>query len=309
MSGPESGRKIHLQSGQVAQFGRTEWADFSFPHDAQMSDVHFLVEVLPIGCRIRDLQSASGTLVDGEAVAETALSAGTRITAGRTAFHVELIGDTLRDTVSLRGSLRTEAGFLGTAAAVERVGPTAAEICRKYEVDDAAMSLLRPTQSADDFLQVLVDAGLLRDAMRFHAHRLPKREAVWWACLCVRHGGSQLSPNDQTAIDVAEAWVHDPTDDQARACEAAAESLRYETAAGWAAAAAFWSGTTIAPPGLEPVPPPDHLTGTAVAASLILAGIADAAAQASARYAEFLKLGTGISRGEHLWTQSPGKAG
>ena len=36
-AGPHAGRKVLLRSGQIARIGRTEWADFSFPRDADLA--------------------------------------------------------------------------------------------------------------------------------------------------------------------------------------------------------------------------------------------------------------------------------
>ena len=37
VEGREQGRRISLRPGQSARFGRTEEADYCFPHDAEMS--------------------------------------------------------------------------------------------------------------------------------------------------------------------------------------------------------------------------------------------------------------------------------
>ena len=45
-----------------------------------------------------------------------------------------------------------------------------------------------------------MDAHEYTDAVRFLAHALPKREAVWWACLCVRKAaGANPPPPAQAA--------------------------------------------------------------------------------------------------------------
>lgn len=100
VSGPHSGRKLVVRSGYVVQVGRTEWADFVLPEDGQLSGVHFVVECGPRDCRLRDLQSANGTRVNGKKIAEASLGEGDQVDAGQTRFvvHVE---DAAPPTVSL----------------------------------------------------------------------------------------------------------------------------------------------------------------------------------------------------------------
>ncbi|MEX2188694.1 MAG: FHA domain-containing protein [Pirellulales bacterium] len=92
VAGPERGRTVRMASREVRQFGRTDWADTSFPHDAKMSQVHFSLETDGKICRIRDLDSSNGTQVNGEAIAEHVLADGDRIAAGETTFLVCIEG-------------------------------------------------------------------------------------------------------------------------------------------------------------------------------------------------------------------------
>ena len=62
---------------------------------------------------------------------------------------------------------------------------TAEEVCHRYPASDEAKGLLRPDLTPRQYLDLLVENGHPADACQFLAHALPKREAVWWACLCV----------------------------------------------------------------------------------------------------------------------------
>lgn len=93
-SGPSAGKRIPLQSGQVAQFGRTEWADFSFPQDSEMSDVHFALECHRDRCVVCDLNSASGTRLNDQSVTRANCRNGDQIRAGQTTFTVFCQGAT-----------------------------------------------------------------------------------------------------------------------------------------------------------------------------------------------------------------------
>ncbi len=134
--------------------------------------------------------------------------------------------------------------------------------------------------------------------MRLVAHALPKREAVWWACMCARAvPDAALSPNDAEALERAEQWVRRPDDAARRAAMAAAERTKFDSPEAWAAVAAFWSGGSMAPEGQPPVPPPDHLTGTAVTGAVILASVRIKPERQPGRFVRFLGSARDIATG------------
>jgi hypothetical protein len=90
-TGPGAGRKILLGPRQTVKIGRTEWADYPFPADGQMSGVHCSIETDDAGCFLKDLQSANGTFVNGRRIAAaTELHDGDQILAGQTQFTVQI---------------------------------------------------------------------------------------------------------------------------------------------------------------------------------------------------------------------------
>jgi hypothetical protein len=91
-NGPFSGRKAWLRAGQVLKIGRTERADFTVPHDKNMSGLHFTLECDQDLCRVRDAESANGTAVNGEKVTESLLKHGDEIIAGSTKFKINIEG-------------------------------------------------------------------------------------------------------------------------------------------------------------------------------------------------------------------------
>ena len=142
-------------------------------------------------------------------------------------------------------------------------------------------------------------AGLLVDATRLIAHALPRREAVWWACMCAR---SSLPPEslldaDRAAIEAAEAWVRSPTDELRRAAFAHAEAGGFSSPEACAAVGAFWSGDSMAPVGQPAVPPPAHVAGAAVAGSVALASVRQQPERRHDRLRSYLQSAYDISRG------------
>jgi hypothetical protein len=186
------------------------------------------------------------------------------------------------------------------------IAKTAAEVCQRAALGDEAKTLLRDGMTPRQLLEALMAGQLHADAARFLAHALPKREAVWWACLCAeRVLGPEPPASARAALSAAKAWVIDPKDENRRAALPAAEAADLGTPAGCAAVAAYFSGGSLTPPELTPVPPGEHLTGNMVAASLALATVAKEPEKAPEKYAEFLKLGFEVANGQHAWPEAP----
>jgi hypothetical protein len=131
--------------------------------------------------------------------------------------------------------------------------------------------LTQPTDEAPlVFIRKLALSDRPIDAIAFCAYLLPRREAVWWACQCVRAIQGDAVGED-AAMKAAEAWVRDPEESMQRAALGLGASGHVRAATTWLAKAAGWSGGSIAPPGLAPVPPPPHLTAKAALAAIVLA--------------------------------------
>lgn len=85
-SGPHAGKKFQLEPGQVVRVGRTDKSDFA-TQDTYMSGLHFAVECGDESCRLHDLNSRNGTLLNDQSVQGSAvLRDGDRIFAGQTNF-------------------------------------------------------------------------------------------------------------------------------------------------------------------------------------------------------------------------------
>jgi hypothetical protein len=123
-----------------------------------------------------------------------------------------------------------------------------------------------------DVVAALAQIGLGIEATRVLAHALPKREAVWWACMCALHTApADLPEADRKVRELAENWVRQQNMETARAAMAEARRTGFQSPEAWAGVGAFWSGESLAPAEAPPVPPPPHLTGVAVAGAVALA--------------------------------------
>ncbi len=132
--GPLQGQKTILEPGTAKRFGRAEWADFIIPHDRQMSGVHFEVAWDGAALRVRDLESVTGTLIDGEpGRTEGVIESGSWLKAGETVFTVHIEGATPPREIA-------DGPAVPSAAAVAALATLRAEAARAplFAVLDAA---------------------------------------------------------------------------------------------------------------------------------------------------------------------------
>lgn len=176
---------------------------------------------------------------------------------------------------------------------------TAAELLQHFElVEDGSEDCVVPQTAPEVSIERLAQKGLYLDAIKLLAHGLPKRIAVWWACLASR--AAQTADVDQAneaALLAAETWVKNPTEENRLRCKTLAEATKYETASSWAATGAAWSAGSMAKEGEPEVTPPEHLYAHAVAGSICLAASLDDPENAPASYATFLAQGLDLARG------------
>jgi hypothetical protein len=175
---------------------------------------------------------------------------------------------------------------------------TAAEACQSAALGDEARALLTPQANVVDFLTLLTDHELFSDAVTLMAHALPKREAVWWACLAARTLiDEQTLPEVVAALEGAEAWVFKPSDETRRAAMERAHKTQFDHPAVWAAVGAFWSGGSMVAPELPEVPPAEHLTGLAVSGAVRLAAVSRNPESAPEKYRALLAQALDIANG------------
>jgi hypothetical protein len=181
---------------------------------------------------------------------------------------------------------------------------TAAEVCKLCTLGDEAKALLRDGQTPRQLFDLLTGKALHLDAIRLLAAALPKREAVWWACLCARQAhGANPPAKVAAALAAAEKWVANPSEENGRAAQAAAEAAEMGTPAGCAAMAAFWSGGSLAPPNVPAVPPGEQLTGHGVAGAVMLAAVLHQPEKAAERHKAFMNLGVEVANGTNRWKE------
>ncbi len=120
-----------------------------------------------------------------------------------------------------------------------------------------------------EYLRGLIASETPEDALSFASYYLPKREAVWWGCQCLR---SLLGPSVEgdPGMRAAEDWVKDPGEQQRRATLDYALQCDREAPVTWLALAAGWSGGSMTASNEHPIPAPPDLAAKSVRAAVLI---------------------------------------
>lgn len=187
---------------------------------------------------------------------------------------------------------------MATGALKKVSAKQAHEVCAQFELTAEARTLLDEQQSPDAFLDLLLKHGHLPDAIRLLAFGLPKREAVWWACQCVRDCLlPDAPPKFLEAVKAAEEWVKKPTEENRWAAKDPGERAGYDKAAAWPALGAFWSGGSMVPAHLPAMAPGPTFTGMAVSGAVLLGAVQRDPANAMELYKRYIDMGIDVANG------------
>jgi hypothetical protein len=123
------------------------------------------------------------------------------------------------------------------------------------------------------FLQALLTAGKVEDAVTFCAYLLPRREAVWWACRCARTPLGKIAEDRAAALLAAEAWVKEPDDARRQAALELGTSGDCDDPLTWVALAAGWSGGFLVSGPQRSIPMPQYMTGRAARTAILISAL------------------------------------
>jgi hypothetical protein len=189
----------------------------------------------------------------------------------------------------------------------------AAEICRQFELKEEARPLLQDRLTPREFLDALLAERQYQAAIPFVAHALPAREAIWWGCLCLRHvTKAPLPPPEEAACRAAVQWVLEPTEENRREALAPGQAAGVGTPAGALALAASWTGGSLSPPNLPPVPPSPSMPAKGVAGAVLLAAAKAEPTRIADTQRLFVELGMELAEGRVVCPEArkktPGRA-
>jgi hypothetical protein len=147
---------------------------------------------------------------------------------------------------------------------------TARDLFEAFETASQDIPVAPTDAPSLQFVNALVAAGDLRNAVSFCAYLLPRREAVWWACQSVRAVSGRVSGADEASLQAAEAWVNEPEEQQRWAAVDLGMAGEKTSAATWAALAAGWSGGPMVRNDHNAGLAPAHATAQAVIAAILI---------------------------------------
>jgi hypothetical protein len=130
-----------------------------------------------------------------------------------------------------------------------------------------------------DFLKKLAADGRIADAVSFCAYLLSRREAVWWACGCVRMLSGDLAKEQAAGLLAAEAWVYRPDDEERQHALEIGTAGSGKDVMTWLARAAGWSGGFLNRSQNRQDPIPPYMTARAVRIAVLLSAAKVSGAQ------------------------------
>ncbi|MCA0894665.1 DUF6931 family protein [Microbulbifer agarilyticus] len=175
---------------------------------------------------------------------------------------------------------------------------TADELLAHIEISEEGQPHLVGDTAPEVSILRLMDACCFGDAVKLLAAGLPKREAVWWACLSARDLHSpETDENNVKALVAAENWVKSPSEERRLICKQMGEVTKHKSPASWAATAASWCHGSLAGPNDPVIEPPSHLYAHAVAGSVSLAAVLSDPVTPSGAFKRYLHQGLNLARG------------
>src|ERR1700674_1917566 len=92
-AGQHEGKRFDFEGHDNFIVGRSARANFSLPDEGKhISRIHFMIEMNPPQCRLIDIGSTNGTLVNGQKTDIADLKDGDVITVGKTVLLVTVTG-------------------------------------------------------------------------------------------------------------------------------------------------------------------------------------------------------------------------
>lgn len=148
---------------------------------------------------------------------------------------------------------------------------TAAEVFEAFPTASDDMHAKPTADAPQAFMRGLAKSATPEDAVTFCAYTLGRREAVWWACQCVRTI-AQIAPGGEDAtLKAAEEWVRDPAEQRRAAALGLGMAADRRAPTHWLALAAAWSGGNISPVDGNFLPAGSHMTARAARIAILVA--------------------------------------
>ncbi|HTW69770.1 MAG TPA: hypothetical protein VME47_07790 [Acetobacteraceae bacterium] len=183
-------------------------------------------------------------------------------------------------------------------ALTKLAGKSLAPLQPMLKLPAEAAAAVQGCQLATEALDRLEAGGFLLEAARLLAHALPRREAVWWACMCAGHTEPPDLPEaDRKARAAAEQWVRQPSDQNRIAAKQLSDATGLSTPESWVAMAVFFCGESIVPEGQPKVPPKPSIAGSTLDGAVAVSAVRTDPKRQQQRLRRFLESGRDIAAG------------
>src|SRR6516165_6375405 len=107
------------------------------------------------------------------------------------------------------------------------------DFCLEIGIGRTAKLYLRPELTPRQYFARLLVHNEPGDAVRFQSYSLAKREAVWWACLCLRSVSDPMrKPKQAEALKAVLRWVVEPSEERRQAAGKAGKAATFGTPIG-----------------------------------------------------------------------------
>jgi hypothetical protein len=123
------------------------------------------------------------------------------------------------------------------------------------------------------FLRTLMAKEKLEEAVTFCAYLLPRREAVWWACECVRALLLNITGDRAAGLLAAEAWVEEPDEGRRQVALEVGTKGNCNDALSWVALAAGWAGGFLVSNPHRRIPMPQYMTARAARTAILISAL------------------------------------
>lgn len=250
-----------LRDGQVAKFGRSDWADFPFPEDPQLADVHFEVDCSNQRVMLTAISPDHPVSLRGNPVSKTELVSNDLVCAGGSEFLFSIEGQNSVSNVTS-----------GDRNELSSMPDPVVERAEYLELSELSLEESIQFDRFTAFGEHLKLKNRWEDAFLWIAFHADKREAIVWALQWIESVQEKLSlrPNQTKALDLVRAWLQTPTDAVRMECNSYAEKLGWRGVGVWLACAVGSSGGSMAPDGFEVVPPDPRATARWVRTCLLV---------------------------------------
>ena len=148
---------------------------------------------------------------------------------------------------------------------------TVRDLLEAFPIAEPLIEVAPSDEPSLPYLAALVAREDWDRAIGFCAFLLPRREAVWWGCRCVRKFVLKGTLDEREGLRLAEEWVSEPEEDRRMAALELGMRHNSKLATTHLALAAGWSGRSFSIAGGDPVPIQPHATARSVRAAILIA--------------------------------------